>query len=129
MVNPPNQDQGSLLPQLTSSERNAIAPTSPQDDVLIVFDTTDKSLYYWSGGPWIKGLGESLSNVLSYDGARQTLLLSGYIHSKRNSLMIILRARILYTLVCAFLVFRIKSGLPDFLYLIVNNRVIYYYFG
>jgi hypothetical protein len=77
VINPPNKDQGFLLPQLTSSERNAIAPTSPQDDGLVVFDTTDKSFYYWSGGAWIKGLGDSVSNVLSYDGATQTLSLSG----------------------------------------------------
>lgn len=77
VINPPNKDQGFLLPQLTSSERNAIAPTSPQDDGLIVFDTTDKSFYYWSGGAWIKGLGDRVSNVLSYDGATQTLSLSG----------------------------------------------------
>ena len=77
VINPPNKDQGFLLPQLTSSERTAIAPTSPQDDGLVVFDTTDKSFYYWSGGAWIKGLGDSVSSVLSYDGSTQTLSLSG----------------------------------------------------
>lgn len=76
VINPPNKDQGFLLPQLTSSERNAIAPASPQDDGLVVFDTTDKSFYYWSGGAWIRGLGDSVNDVLAYDAATQSLSLS-----------------------------------------------------
>jgi len=76
VINPPNKDQGFLLPQLTSSERNAIAPTSPQDDGLVVFDTTDKSFYYWSAGSWIRGLGDSVTDALAYDAATQSLSLS-----------------------------------------------------
>jgi hypothetical protein len=77
VINPPNKDQGFLLPQLTTSERNGIAPTSPQDDGLVVYDITDKSFYYWSGGAWVKGLGDNTNRSLAYDPATQTLSLSG----------------------------------------------------
>jgi len=77
VINPPNKDQGFLLPQLTTSERNTIAPSSPQDDGLIVFDITDKSFYYWNSGVWIKGLGNSPTGLLAYDPATQALSLNG----------------------------------------------------
>jgi len=77
VINPPNKDQGFLLPQLTSAERLTIAPSSPVDDGLVVFDTSDKSFYYWSGGAWIKGLGDRVGGLLSYNTATQSLSLSG----------------------------------------------------
>ena len=77
VINPPNKDQGFLLPQLSSTERLAIAPSSPQDDGLVVYDPNDKSFYYWSGGSWIKGLGDNTTRSLSYDPATQNLSLSG----------------------------------------------------
>lgn len=77
VINPPNKDQGFLLPQLTTSERNAIAPTSPQDDGLVVFDITDKSFYYWNSGAWIRGLGDSPTGLLAYDPATQALSING----------------------------------------------------
>jgi len=79
VINPPNKDQGFLLPQLTTSERNSIAPTSPQDDGLIVFDSTDKSFYYWNSGAWVKGLGDTPTGtgLLAYDPATQALSLNG----------------------------------------------------
>lgn len=76
VINPPNKDQGFLLPQLTTAERNGISPGSPQDDGLVVYDVTDKSFYYWSGGSWIKGLGDNTTQTLAYDPATQTLSLS-----------------------------------------------------
>jgi hypothetical protein len=75
VINPPNKDQGFLLPQLTSTERKNISPTSPQDDGLVVYDITDKSFYYWSGGSWIKGLGDDTNRSLTYDAATQILTL------------------------------------------------------
>lgn len=75
VINPPNGDQGFLLPQLTSAQRLSISPSSPQDDGLMVFDLTEKSFYYWSGTTWIKGLGDN--QALSYDAATQKLTLSG----------------------------------------------------
>ncbi|MEO7992109.1 MAG: hypothetical protein ABI663_21330, partial [Chryseolinea sp.] len=76
VINPPNSDQGFLLPQLTTAQRVSIVPSSPQDDGLLVFDITDKSFYYWSGDAWIKGLGDNDSQVLSYNAVTQTLSLS-----------------------------------------------------
>ncbi|MBA4057009.1 MAG: hypothetical protein C0490_20005, partial [Marivirga sp.] len=77
IINPPNKDQGFLLPQLTSPERLSIAPVSPQDDGLMVYDITENSFYYWSGSTWVKGLGDSANQVLSYDAATQKLTLNG----------------------------------------------------
>jgi len=57
VLNPPNNDQGILLPQLTSAQRQSIAPHSPDDDGLIVFDTDDKAFYFWKQNQWTKVLG------------------------------------------------------------------------
>jgi len=76
VINPPNGDQGFLLPQLTSSQRLSMSPVSPEDDGLMVFDLTEESFYYWSSKTWIKGLGDN-SRVLSYDPTTQKLALSG----------------------------------------------------
>jgi hypothetical protein len=77
VINPPNSDQGFLLPQLNTTERLSIAPSSPDDDGLMVFDITEKSFYYWSANAWIKGLGDVTSQVLNYDATTQVLTLSG----------------------------------------------------
>ena len=77
VINPPNKDQGFLLPQLTSTERKTIAPLSPEDDGLIVFDITDNSFYYWNSGAWVKGLGDSPTGLLAYDPSTQALSLNG----------------------------------------------------
>lgn len=76
VINPPDKDQGFLLPQLTTAERLSINPASPQDNGLMVFDVTENAFYYWSGTGWIKGLGD-INQALSYDAATQTLSLSG----------------------------------------------------
>ncbi|MEJ1242521.1 hypothetical protein WBG78_30515 [Chryseolinea sp. T2] len=68
IVNPPNADQGVLLPQITSQNRNAMRPSSPNDDGLIVFDTTEKSFYCWINNSWVKGLGASLIQDLTITG-------------------------------------------------------------
>ncbi len=54
IVNPPNSDQGALLPQLSTGDRMALKPSSPAEDGLIVFDTNFQSYYYWSNGAWSK---------------------------------------------------------------------------
>jgi len=54
VLNPPGSDQGFLLPQLTTTERNGITPTSAEEG-LVVFDITEKSFYYWKEGAWTKG--------------------------------------------------------------------------
>jgi len=57
VLNPPGDDQGFLLPQLTTAERNSITPGSPAEDGLLVFDITEKSFYYWKEGQWTKNFG------------------------------------------------------------------------
>lgn len=59
IINPQNSDQGVLLPQLSTGQRMAMKPSSPQENGLIVFDTSIKSYYYWTDGRWIRMNGES----------------------------------------------------------------------
>ncbi|MGC1242791.1 MAG: hypothetical protein WA874_14465 [Chryseosolibacter sp.] len=54
IVNPPNADQGVLLPQLSTGQRMSLKPSSPAEDGLIVFDTNFKAYYYWSDGAWVR---------------------------------------------------------------------------
>lgn len=54
IVNPQNSDQGVLLPQLSSTQRLSLNPTSPNENGLIVFDTNEQSFFYWSGNAWVK---------------------------------------------------------------------------
>lgn len=75
ILNPPGADQGFLLPQLTSANRNAMSPTSPDEDGLVVFDITAKSFYYWKEGAWNKGLGGG-NQTLTYDATTHTITLS-----------------------------------------------------
>lgn len=75
VLNPPGSDQGFLLPQLTTTERNGITPTSAEEG-LVVFDITEKSFYYWKEGAWTKGLGDETNQTLSYNPATQILTLS-----------------------------------------------------
>jgi len=76
VMNPPNGDQGVLIPQLTTVQRLAINPSSPQEDGLMVFDVTEDSFYYWNTNAWNKGLGANDAQVISYDPATQKLTLS-----------------------------------------------------
>lgn len=76
VLNPPNNDQGVLLPQLTSAQRQAIAPSSPDDDGLIVFDKDDKAFYFWKQGQWTKVLGNDAPHqAIQFDPASNNLSL------------------------------------------------------
>ncbi len=59
ILNPPDANQGVLFPQLTTANRLLIQPTSPADDGLLVFDSTEKLFYYWKENGWVRGLGTS----------------------------------------------------------------------
>lgn len=77
VLNPPNADQGFLLPQLSTSERIAIVPNSPQEDGLVVFDTDENIFYYWNNNAWVRGLGDDRGvQSLSYDVTSQILSLT-----------------------------------------------------
>lgn len=54
IVNPQDSNQGVLLPQLTTGQRNSLKPSSPSEDGLIVFDTNSQTYYYWSEGAWVR---------------------------------------------------------------------------
>lgn len=80
ILNPPNNDQGILLPQLNSVQRLSIQPQSPADDGLIVFDTDDNAFYFWKQSQWTKGLGNDAEHQsIQYDEGthRLTLNLNG----------------------------------------------------
>lgn len=81
VISPPGANQGFLLPQLTTSQRLSIAPISPADDGLMVFDLTEKSFFHWNSSAWVKGLGDTGSQPgsqsLTYDPATQRLTISG----------------------------------------------------
>ena len=77
IINPPNSDQGALLPQLSSVQRLALKPSSPAEDGLIVFDTNVQSYYYWSNGSWSKLDGNARAGIYSIDPASFRGLKSG----------------------------------------------------
>lgn len=54
IVNPPNNDQGVLLPQLTTTQRMALKPNSPTENGLMVYDKEENAYYYWSEGSWAR---------------------------------------------------------------------------
>ena len=49
----PENNQGFLVPRLTSSQRIAIIGLSETDKGLLVFDSTVNKFYYWSGSAWV----------------------------------------------------------------------------
>ncbi|RAV97883.1 hypothetical protein DQQ10_26365 [Pseudochryseolinea flava] len=78
VLNPPDRNQGFLLPQLSTAERLSITPAAPADNGLIVFDTDEKSFYFWKDGAWVKGLGaDAVAQFLTFDATTQTLSLTG----------------------------------------------------
>ncbi|HRG09167.1 MAG TPA: hypothetical protein PLJ08_11385 [Cyclobacteriaceae bacterium] len=51
-LNSPTNNQGFLVPRLTTAQRTAIAPTAT-DKGLLVFDTNTNKFHFWSGSAWI----------------------------------------------------------------------------
>jgi|GEM_PF-1164787 len=76
ILNPPNGNQGFMLPQVTTPNRLLINPISPAEDGLVVYDITDQAFYYWKSGAWKKGLGDSINQNLSYDPITHRLSIS-----------------------------------------------------
>jgi hypothetical protein len=73
VLNPPDGNQGFLVPQLTSAQRQSFKPQSPSEDGLMVFDTTENAFYFWTNGGWVKGLGNESASILAYDAATYKL--------------------------------------------------------
>ena len=49
----PGNNQGFLVPRLTTAERTAMNTLTAEDKGMLVFDSTDNKFYYWSGSTWI----------------------------------------------------------------------------
>jgi|GEM_PF-1410710 len=49
----PGNNQGFLVPRLTTSQRTAISGLGVSEKGLLVFDTDTNKFYYWSGSGWI----------------------------------------------------------------------------
>lgn len=49
----PGNNQGFLVPRLTTAQRTAIAGLGASEKGLLVFDISDDKFYYWSGVAWI----------------------------------------------------------------------------
>ncbi len=78
----PNNDQGFLMPRLTTAQRTAGAFTanlSTADKGLLIFDTDTNKFYYWSGSAWIvieDSVGTD-SQTLSYNPGTGLLTITG----------------------------------------------------
>jgi hypothetical protein len=46
-------NQGFLVPRLTTAQRNAISGLSAQENGLMVFDSEDQKFYYWQNTQWL----------------------------------------------------------------------------
>lgn len=49
----PGNNQGFLVPRLTTAERTAMNSLTVSDEGMLVFDSDDNKFYYWSGSVWI----------------------------------------------------------------------------
>lgn len=49
----PGNNQGFLVPRLTTAQRTAISGLGVSEKGLLVFDISDDKFYYWSGSAWI----------------------------------------------------------------------------
>lgn len=67
-----NQNQGFLVPRLSTQQRNAsifISNLTDQDNGLMIFDIDEGNLYYWFKGAWQPGTGDlTTRNTVWYSG-------------------------------------------------------------
>ncbi|HEX8061045.1 MAG TPA: hypothetical protein VF473_08930 [Cyclobacteriaceae bacterium] len=68
VLNPADNNQGFLLPQIPTTSRVTMTPKSPDEDGLLVFDITEKQFYYWKNGQWVKGFSNNGSNQQGNSG-------------------------------------------------------------
>ncbi|QHT66263.1 hypothetical protein GXP67_06120 [Rhodocytophaga rosea] len=62
----PSNNQGVLLPRLTTAQRTDIQFTSSltsADNGLIVFDSNSKKFYYWKDTQWVEGLSSTVTST------------------------------------------------------------------
>ncbi|MTI19483.1 hypothetical protein E1176_00465, partial [Fulvivirga sp. RKSG066] len=73
----PGENQGFLLPQLSTAQRENINCVSPADDGLVVFDDTIGKFFFWNNGRWNEGLGSVTSVNASFNTTTNTLEFEG----------------------------------------------------
>ena len=64
----PDNDQGLLVPQLTTEQRTSaafISKLSAQENGLLVYDTSDNNFYYWHNGQWLVMLAGNLDQFIN----------------------------------------------------------------
>lgn len=77
-LNSPTNNQGFLVPRLTTAQRTAIAATAT-DKGLLVFDTNTNKFHFWSGTAWVAiedGTGTD-NQTLTFTPATGLLAISG----------------------------------------------------
>jgi hypothetical protein len=78
----PNNNQGFLVPRLTTLQRTAasfVSSLTDDDKGLLVFDSDTNKFYYWSGTAWIviEDSAGTDSQTLSYNSTTGLLTISG----------------------------------------------------
>ncbi|MBX2969966.1 MAG: tail fiber domain-containing protein [Cyclobacteriaceae bacterium] len=78
----PNNNQGFLVPRLTTAQRTAapfVSSLTDEDKGLLVFDSDTDKFYYWSGTVWtvIEDSAGTDSQTLSYNSTTGLLTISG----------------------------------------------------
>src|SRR6478735_9882825 len=58
-VESPTNNQGFIMPRLTTAQRTSISPLSASDVGLMVYDTDAKNVFTWDGTTWKKGTGST----------------------------------------------------------------------
>lgn len=64
----PDNDQGFLVPSITTSQRTAsgfMSKLSSSDNGLLVFDIDEEKFYYWKGNSWVALIGTDVGAILS----------------------------------------------------------------
>src|SRR5689334_1273574 len=51
-VESPTNNQGFIMPRLTTAQRTSISPLSATDAGLMVYDTDAKNVFIWDGTTW-----------------------------------------------------------------------------
>src|SRR5688572_13495490 len=75
----PGNNQGFLVPRLTTAERTGMTGLSASEKGLLVFDTDTNKFYYWSASAWIviEDSTGTDSQTLSFNPATGLLSITG----------------------------------------------------
>ena len=73
----PGNNQGFLVPRLTTLQRTGMTGLATGEKGLLVFDSDVNKFFYWSGSAWVVIDNGTDSQVLSYDPTTGLLAISG----------------------------------------------------